>query len=166
MGAEVPGQANDGGRGNVGGGPAPSRMYGRGHVVFGIGQEDGDAVGGLHSDPMTGLGGDEAIGLGIRGLLLQRKDPAGVDLPERAAGSGGSGEGGAEAMIEPRVEVEQRGPVRSGGSAVETHATGCWTWAIMTCFWKSASMASSSRTSVGRLTKLIWSILSCSLSRA
>jgi len=141
--------------------------------IPGIEQEERNAIGGLDANEPPRRVLDERVTIAdtaartagahydIGVHLVQGSDP--VRGPEifRPAG--------AEAMLQPIKLVESTDSINLMGSFVK-HAgayAGFWICEIMTCCLKFSSMASSSRTSVGRFTSVvIWSILSCSFNSA
>lgn len=164
QGTEADGEGADGFSGDIGEGAAPTGMDGGDGAAVGVGEEDGDAVGGFDGEAETWGGGDEGVAFKFLIPFIGGDDARRVDLFEGEEAGGGHGGGGSEGVVEPRLGFEQGRAVKLVGVAAEDHATGFWTWATMTWRLNSSSMASSRRTSVGRCWRLIWSILSWSLS--
>lgn len=124
IGAEADAQSLDARGRHAGEGAAPTGMHGGDGAVLGVGDENGNTVGGFDGDALAGPAGDEAIGFEILRPFAGGGNAGGVDLAKHKKAVFGRSGGGAEGVIEPRLGREKRGVVESAGCAGEAHATG------------------------------------------
>ena len=153
-----------------GGASAPAGVDCRHEPLIGVGQQDRETVRRLDSNADPRLGGNQSVRLQPFAPFVAGDDERRMDLLELPPGSCRTSQRRTEGMLKPLLGIQQWRPPKAVRTSVKsgcrgTHAAGFRVWATMICRWKSASMDSSSRTSVGRSTRLIWSILSCSFSR-
>ena len=149
---------------------APTGMNRGDGAMLVVHQQNGHAVGRLDGDHRAGTVFEQCVALPQNAAApVGIDDDGGMDLldgGEILEPGGDVAVTRAETVDQPRQLVEFRNAVNLSGILVEHDYAGFWTWAMRIWLLNSSSIDSSSRTSVGRLTRVvIWSILSCSLRR-
>lgn len=143
---------------------SPPGMHGGDYLLFGVGKKDRNAVGSFYRYRLPGTSGNESVTFAARHPFGGIDDVVGVNLLQQQRLTGKGRLNGAETVTHPREPVQQRRTIVPGSVEIQTHAAGFFVCATITWRLNSSSMVSSRRTSVGRLTSVIWSILSCSFS--
>ena len=136
-------------------------------MIYGIGQKDGDAVGGADAHPFSGLRRDDGVRLrSFRSPTFGRHyHQTGMNLPDPGVVTRPPAVGcraSSETMLQPRrLAVEQRRPVDGIQRIAPEAQEQAFFWLTTTCSRNRASISSDSRTSVGRRTSVLMpSILS------
>ena len=130
-------------------------------------QQNGDAIGRAHRHHRARRVFEQGVGLAENsGPALGGHARRGMDLFQQAEAGVESGDiynARAEAVLQPSEGIQLRNAIDSARVAIGHGQTGFWICAMRTWSLNFASMDSSSRTSVGRFTRVvIFSILSCS----